>query len=95
MAVYRSYAEQFAWEEAYEAGRLEGLLEGLEAVLRLQFGEAGLALLPQVRRHATTQLVERLLNAVQPTTTLKAFGALIDIGVSDSGGGSASPSCST
>lgn len=68
-------------------GRLEGLLEGLEAVVEVKFGEAGLALLPQIRRHASSELIQQLLNSVRlPSTTLDSFREFVASAIKASSG---------
>ena len=47
-----------------EKGLEEGLLKGLEAILKLKFGEAGLALMPEIRELQDHELLEAALEAV-------------------------------
>lgn len=53
-----------------QEGRKEGLLKGVELGLRLKFGVAGLALLPEVSEIKDTRLLETILSGLATAKTL-------------------------
>ncbi|HQZ72489.1 MAG TPA: Rpn family recombination-promoting nuclease/putative transposase [Anaerolineae bacterium] len=57
-------------EKRHVEGRAEGLHQGLEALLDARFGDAGLALLPEVERITDIDRLQALLEAVRHAETL-------------------------
>jgi hypothetical protein len=51
-------------------GREQGLLRGIEVGLDLKFGADGLALLPEVQKHQDLTVLEAVLAAIKPATSL-------------------------
>ncbi len=62
--------ERFAREEGIELGRIEVLLE-------LNFGEEGLALMPDVRKITDFEKLRNLARSVRTVKTLEEFRALL------------------
>src|SRR5262249_37537065 len=52
-------------------GRMEGRLEGIELGLKLRFGEAGLALLPEIRQLEDDEKLAAVLAAIETAATPK------------------------
>ncbi len=52
-------------------GLSQGLIRGIEAVLKLKFGEAGLRLLPEIRRVENNDQLEAILAAIEAGATLE------------------------
>ena len=51
-------------------GRAEGLVEGIDAMLDMKFGQAGLALMPEIQTIDDIATLERLLQVIKSATTL-------------------------
>jgi hypothetical protein len=47
----------------------EGLLEGLEVILKVKFGEEGLRLLPEIRELHDHEVLRAVLQAVETATS--------------------------
>ena len=62
---YKTFADRFEQREARKEGKVEGLLAGLEALLDARFGEAGLALMPQLRQIEEGDRLAALLQAAR------------------------------
>jgi hypothetical protein len=62
---FMSTPERIGREEGREEGLTKGRLEGLEVALELKFGEAGLALMPEIRNIADEKKLEAILRAVR------------------------------
>ena len=58
-------------------GRLEGLRSGIEAVLDIRFGAAGLALMDRIRHLDDPVRLEDLLQAVRREPSLDAVRRLV------------------
>jgi len=54
---------------AERIGRAEGLVEGIDAMLDMKFGQAGLALMPEIQTIADIATLERLLQVIKSATT--------------------------
>ncbi len=78
---YVTSIERIAREDGIATGRVEGrtegLLRGIEAVLELRFGTAGVALMPRVRTIPDPAVLERLLQEGKSVPDLAAFAALL------------------
>jgi hypothetical protein len=67
-----------AWlDQGAARGRLEGRLEGIEAILDLRFGADGLALMPRVRKVPDAVALEQFLRACKSAPDLDALRALL------------------
>ena len=51
-------------------GRAEGLIEGIDAMLDMTFGQAGLALMPEIQHIDDIAILERLLQVIKSATAL-------------------------
>ena len=51
-------------------GRAEGLIEGIDAMLDMKFGQAGLALMPEIQHIDDIATLERLLQVIKSATAL-------------------------
>lgn len=51
-------------------GRAEGLIEGIDAMLDMKFGQAGLALMPEIQHIDDIAILERLLQVIKSATAL-------------------------
>lgn len=60
-----------------DQGRAEGLHRGIESLLKLRFGPAGVALMPRVREVKDPAALEPLLSAVESVPDPGAFAALL------------------
>lgn len=56
-----------------QIGLREGLLLTIEMALKLRFGEAGLALMPEIRQIEDINLLERLCDVVETVESPQAF----------------------
>jgi predicted transposase YdaD len=59
-------------EEGRQLGRQEGLLKGIALGLKLKFGAAGEALLPEISRIEDATLLEAILRSLETTDELDA-----------------------
>src|SRR6266508_5789598 len=64
--LYITTAERIGRAE----GRAEGLVEGIDAMLDMKFGQAGLALMPEIQTIDDIATLERLLQVIKSATTL-------------------------
>lgn len=51
-------------------GRAEGLIEGIDAMLDMKFGQAGLALMPEIQHIDDIAILEQLLQVIKSATAL-------------------------
>jgi hypothetical protein len=72
-----TFAERYGREQGEIQGKMEGLLAGLEALLDARFGEAGLALMPQLRQIEDPGRLAALLQTARKAD-LDAFRAALD-----------------
>ena len=70
---YVTSVERFGIEKGRQEGRQEGLLKGIELGLRLKFGAAGSALLPEIREIQDVAVLEAILNGLETTDGLDAL----------------------
>jgi hypothetical protein len=56
-----------------QIGRQEGLLEGIALGLKLKFGAAGLALLPEIRAIQDVAVLEAILKGLETAAELEAL----------------------
>ena len=63
-------------QEGVQIGRQEGLLEGIEVGLKLKFGAAGLALLPEIRKIQDVAVLEAILKGLETAAELEALRRL-------------------
>jgi hypothetical protein len=70
---YVTNAERIGLEKGLEQGRQEGLREGLllgiEQMLRLKFGAAGSALVPEIRQIADLAVIRVISARIETATT--------------------------
>jgi predicted transposase YdaD len=52
-------------EEGRQEGIQQGLLEGIEALLEIKFGERGLKLVPDIRKILETERLRRIKEAIK------------------------------
>ncbi len=64
-------------ERGLEQGLERGLSEGIELALEVKFGEAGLALVPQVRRLRDTSALRRLRDAIRTAESPDELGRFL------------------
>jgi flagellar biosynthesis/type III secretory pathway protein FliH len=53
-------------QQGREEGRREALLKGIELVLKLKFGAAGLQLMPDLRNQADLAVLQKVFDAIEP-----------------------------
>jgi hypothetical protein len=70
--TYITYGEQLGLAQ----GRAEGLQEGIAAILELKFGEAGSALLPEIREITDSVTLRAVLERSKIATTLDEVRAV-------------------
>lgn len=72
--------ERIGREEGLQIGREEGLQIGLRNGIRLaldlKFGDAGLALLPELARITDPTVLETVLDSIKPASTVDAVRAV-------------------
>lgn len=73
---YISYAERVGMEEGLEKGLQQGLrqglLPGIELALKLKFGQAGVALMPEIRQIEDVALLQAVQNNLEFAATVEA-----------------------
>jgi hypothetical protein len=88
-----TFAERHGMEKGLkqgrEEGRRQGLLEGLRLALKLKFGEAGTALMPELERQEKLATIEAVYNAVESATSVEDLRQLLP--AAGSGHGNAAP----
>jgi hypothetical protein len=57
-------------EEGHQQGMREGLLDGIELALELKFGEAGRAIIPEIRRIDDLTVIRAIYREIPPARTL-------------------------
>jgi hypothetical protein len=67
----------FPERRGIKLGRIDGLLAGLEVVLKVRFQEAGLALRPELRRIEAPDRLAAVLQAVGNAASLDDVRALL------------------
>jgi hypothetical protein len=60
-----------------EEGRAKGRIEGIEAILDVRFGAAGVALIPRIRQITDAAVLERLLRESKSVSDLATFTAML------------------
>jgi hypothetical protein len=61
--------ERIGMQEGMKKGLFAGLLKGIEALLEVKFGAAGLQLLPEIRQLQDAGILEAVLEAVKTAST--------------------------
>jgi hypothetical protein len=76
-----SPTEQMWQEDGIAKGMQQGMQQGMQhaaaRLLRLRFGQAGLDLMPQVRRVTEPASLEALLDAIESTAELDSLRKLL------------------
>ena len=72
--AYLTYPERRGRAE----GRAEGLIEGIALVLRIKFGSAGEALLPEIQQITDLQVLEALMARLETAMTVDDVRALYE-----------------
>ena len=67
--TYLTYAERIGLEEGLEQGLRQGLLPGIELALKLKFGLAGVALMPEIRRIEDVALLQAVQASIEFAAT--------------------------
>lgn len=73
---YVTGLERFGIEKGRQEGRQQGLLEGIALGLKLKFGAAGLALLPEIREVQDVAMLEAILKELETADELEALHRL-------------------
>ena len=63
--------ERIGMERGLSQGLSQGLIRGVEAVLKVKFGDAGLRLLPEIRQIENNDQLEAILAAIETGATLE------------------------
>ena len=69
LAVYQQEKRMPFMTVFERTGLKKGLLEGIEACLRMKFGDEGLKLMPELREIYDHELLGRILNAIETAAT--------------------------
>ncbi|HYQ92377.1 MAG TPA: hypothetical protein VES89_09980 [Candidatus Competibacteraceae bacterium] len=69
----RREGRQEGREEGRQEGRQEALLEGIALGLKLRFGTAGLALLPEIRTIQDVTILEAILKGLETADKIEAL----------------------
>ncbi len=67
---YVTFADRYARELGKEEGERLGLLKGLRLGLKLKFGEAGLALMPDLERQEKLEALQAVFDAIESAASL-------------------------
>ena len=63
-------------EQGREQGEIRGLISGIATVLEVKFGDAGLALLPEIRQIADAAILQAILDRTKTAATLADLRAV-------------------
>ena len=74
--TFVTYGERIGLERGRTEGRAAGLLEGIEYMLELKFGETGTALLPEVRQIADPEILRAIMQRIKTATTIEEVRAV-------------------
>lgn len=71
--AYITGIERRALAKGEQQGRRDGLLAGIQLGLKLKFGAAGLALLPEIEALQDVEMLQAILNALEVIDSLEAL----------------------
>jgi hypothetical protein len=74
--TYVTYGERIGLERGRTEGRAEGLLEGIEYILEFKFGEAGTAILPEMRQIADPEVLHAIIERIKTAATIEEVRAV-------------------